>query len=183
MWVLERARPDVHVANLVVLAVEREWFGFCPRLHHEVVRLVILLSEAGRGRAVGVVGVHGRADRESRYQPAAADAVQHRELLRYAEGRIVQRKAIAENDYRGVLGAARQRSGGDIGRRHDAVGIVVVLVDADAVEPDLVCEFQFVQILVVELVRLDRIEQVAGHVHPDAAVLLLEIFGQIAVRH
>ena len=59
----------------------------------------------------------------------------------------------------------------------------MVFVDADAVEANLVGELELVEVLVVELVGLDRIEQVAWDVHPDAAVLILEVLGQIAVRH
>ena len=183
MGVLERSGPDVHVAHLVVFSVEGEGFRFCPGLHYEVVRFVILLAQAGGGHAVGVVGVHRGADRESGDEPAAAYAVEHCELLRYTQGRVVEGEAIAENHYRGVLGAAGESRRGDIGGRHDPVCVVVVFVDADAVESNLVREFQLVQILVVELVRLDRIEQVAWHIHPDAAVLLLEVLGQIAVGH
>ena len=46
---LEGAGPDVGVADLVVFAVEGEGFGFCPRFHHEVVRLIVLFAEGGGG--------------------------------------------------------------------------------------------------------------------------------------
>ena len=41
---LQRTRPDVHVAQLGVLAVEAEGFGAGPRLHDQAVRLVVLVA-------------------------------------------------------------------------------------------------------------------------------------------
>ena len=183
MGLLERSGPDVDVADLVVLAVEGEGVGLRPRLHDEVVRLVVLLAQAGGGRAVCVVGVHGGADGEASDEPPAADAVEHGELLRDAQGRVVEREAVAENDNRGVARAPRERGGGDVRRRHDAVGVVVMLVDADAVEAGLVGEFELVEVFVVELVRLDGVEEPAGDVDPDAAVLFFEVGRQVAVGH
>ena len=45
MRLLQRLRPDVRVANLRVLAVEGEHVGPRPRLHDEVVRLVVPVAK------------------------------------------------------------------------------------------------------------------------------------------
>ena len=55
-----------------------------------------------------------------------------------------------------VLGPARERAGHDAGDRHQAVGVLMMLVDAHAVEAELVGIFEFVEIAVVELVALLR---------------------------
>ena len=65
------------------------------------------------------------------------------------------------------------------GRGHQAVGVLVVLVDADAVEADRRAELELVERVVVHLVAAARVEQVAGDVHPDAAVLLGEVLRQL----
>ena len=51
----------------------------------------------------------------------------------------------------------------------------MVLVDADAVKAELRGVFELVQVLVVNLMTLDRVEQCAVNVYPDAAMLLGEI--------
>ena len=109
MRALDRARPDVDVALLVIAAVERERVRMLPGLHHQVVRLVIALAELARVLAVGEAVVHRRADREAGDQPAAGDAVDHREFFGDAGRRVVQRERVAHHADRRVGGAAGQR--------------------------------------------------------------------------
>ena len=95
MRALDRARPDVDVALLVEAAVEGEGVLLGPGLDDQVVRLVIALAQHRRVLAIGVAGVHRRADREAGDQPAARDAVDHREFFGHARRRIVERQRIA----------------------------------------------------------------------------------------
>ncbi len=70
MRLLDRPRPDVDVAQLVVAAVEGERLALGPGADDQLVRLGVFLAGQGRDLAVAVVGVHRGADRESR-PPAA----------------------------------------------------------------------------------------------------------------
>ena len=183
MWLLQWARPDIGVANLVIFAVEREHVRLGPSLHNKVVRLIVLLSQSSGIDSIREVGIHRSADREARNKTPPADAVQHRELFGNAQWRVVQRKAVAQHDDGRVLGAPCQSGCSDVRAWHYAVGVVVVLVDADAVKTHLISKFELIEILVVELMRLVRLEQMAGHIHPDAAVLVLEVLRQEPVGH
>ena len=65
-----------------------------------------------------------------------------------------------------------------------AVGVLVVLVDANAVEARPFGELELVQVLVVGLVHdLARSYRCEGGVDPDAGVLLREVHRQLRVRH
>ena len=92
--------------------------------------------------------------------------------------RLLPRTMSAASEVRLARAACHQ-----IGRRHDSIGIVVVLIDTESIEPGLVGELQLVQVFVVELVSLRSVKKMAGHIHPYASVLVLEIRGQIPIRH
>ena len=109
MGALDRARPDVHITLLVETAVERECVRLGPGAHDQVMRLVIALAQLRRVLAVGVTGVHRRADREAGNQPAAGDAIDHREFFRDPGWGTVQRERIAHDTDRRIGGAARER--------------------------------------------------------------------------
>ncbi len=183
MGLLQRPGPDIDVAQLGVLAVEAEHLRPRPGLHDEVVRLVVLLAQRGRRLPVAEVGVHTGAHREAGHQPPAAEAVQHGELLRHADGRVVEGDGVAQHHQRRPRGAPRQGGGHQVGRGHEAVGVLVVLVDAQAVKAHLLGELQFVQVFVVQFVAADGVEQLRGRVHPHRAVALGEVRRQEAVRH
>ncbi len=59
----------------------------------------------------------------------------------------------------------------------------MMLVHADAVEAQLRRVFEQVQIIVINLVALGRIEQIGIDVHPNRMILLAKIVGQIRPRH
>ena len=180
---LDRLRPAVDVAQLVVLAVEGERLVRRPRPHDQVVGLVVLVAGQGRDLAVAEVGVHRRADREPGDESTAADAVEHGELLGDADRRVVQRDRVADDADRRVARATGQPGGDEVRAGHDAVAVLVVLVDADAVEADLVGVLELVHVLVVHGVRPCRVEQRAGDVDPHRAVGLPEVGGQVRPRH
>ena len=66
-------------------------------------------------------------------------------------GRALPMTAILQR-----LRALGQRGGDEVGRRHQAVGVLVVLVDADAVEAELVGVGERVDVFAVEVVAFDR---------------------------
>ena len=146
-------------------------------------RLVVAVAQQRRVLAVGVAGVHRRADREAGDQPPAGDAVDHGELFGDARRRVVERQRVAHDADRGVGGAARQRRGDQVGRRHQAVAVGVVLVHADRVEAAVGGVFELVHEVVVHVVRAPRVEQRGVDVHPDRGVLVAEVLRQLGVGH
>ena len=59
----------------------------------------------------------------------------------------------------------------------------MVLVDADAVEPQLLDRGECVDVLAVQLVTLDRIVKGVGQPDPGGIVLLVEVGRQMRPRH
>ena len=183
MRLLQRPRPQVDVAQLRELAVEAEHLLGGPGLDDQVVRFQIFLAQQRRGFAVTEVGVHRGADRKAGDQAPAAEHVEHREFLGHPNRRIVQRDRIAQHDQVGARGAPRQRRRHDVGRRHHAVAVLMMLVDAQSVEASLIGELQRVEILVVKLMADLGVVEAARNIHPDAAMLLFEIVRQIPIGH
>ena len=146
-------------------------------------RLVVAVAQQRRVLAVGVAGVHRRTDREAGDQPSAGDAVDHGELFGDAGRRIVQGQRVAHDADRGVGGAARERRGDQVGRRHQAVAVGVVLVHAHRIEAAVGGVFEFVHEVVVHVVRAARVEQRGMDVHPDRRVLVAEARRQLGVGH
>ena len=183
MRALDRARPDVDVALLVEAAVEGEGVGVGPGAQDQVVRLVVAVAQQRRVLAVGVAGVHRRADREAGDQPSAGDHVDHGELFGHAGRRVVQRQRVAHDADRRIGGAARQRGRDQVGRRHQAIAVGVVLVHAHRVEAAVGGVFELVHEVVVHVVRAARIEQRGVDVDPDRGVLVAEAGRQLGVGH
>ena len=92
--------------------------------------------------------------------------VEHGELFGHPNRRVVERDRVADHTDRGVAGAAGQARGDDVRRRHDAVAVLVMFVDADAVEAHLVGELELVHVLVVETVGPLRVEELASRCRP-----------------
>src|SRR5690606_33378343 len=138
-WVglLNGAGPRVHVAQLRVLAVEGEGLFLRPGPDDQVVGLAVLVAQGDRRLAVGVVRVHGGADGKARDQAATTDDVQHGEFFRHSRGWVVQGQGIAEYYYGGVRRTTCQGGGHQVWGRHHSVSILVMFVDADAVESHL----------------------------------------------
>ena len=145
--------------------------------------LGVLVPGQGRDLPVAVVGVHRRADREPGDEPPARDHVEHGELLSHPEWGVVQGDRVADHAEGGLRRPAGQAGGDQVGRRHDAVAVLVVLVDPDAVEAQLVGELQLVHVGVVDLVAPLGIEQPGVDVDPHRAVALPEVVRQIRPRH
>ena len=182
MRLLERLRPHVDVAELEVLALPGERSRCCPGLDDQLVRL----AEARAGvRRVDVVrkelvaGAHHLA----RDHPPAADDVEHGDLFGHPQRVVVQRQHVAQNDQFGVRRSARQTGGHDVGRRHQAVRVLVMLVDAHAVESELVGQLQLIQVAVVDLVAALSVVQVVLAHDPGRVVVGCEIGRQVRPRH
>ena len=59
----------------------------------------------------------------------------------------------------------------------------MVFVNANAVESHPLGELHLVEILVVELMSLDRVEKLTWNVYPYAGVVLLNVLGKKPVGH
>src|SRR5260370_23783899 len=82
-----------------------------------------------------------------------------------------------------MRGAARERRRHDIRRGHQSIGVLMMLVDAEAVEAHTVGELELVEVVVIKAMAELGIVEVARNIHPYAAVLILEAIGQEEVRH
>ena len=183
MRALHRTRPDVHIALLIEAAIERERVRFLPGLHHQVMRFEIALAQQAWVLAIAIAGVHRRADREAGDQPPARDHVDHRELFSDARRRIVESKRIAHHADRGIPCAPRQCRRDQVGRRHKAVAVGVVLVAAHGIEAAVGRELHLVHEVVVHQVRALWVEQRRMDVDPHRRMLLPEVLRQFGVRH
>src|SRR4029077_1475168 len=93
------------------------------------------------------------------------------------------RKNFTKNPKLALFLSPRQTSRHDVRRRHATVGGLMMLVDANAVEAQLIRELQFVQITVVErMAQLGVIKRV-GTSYPGALMRLRKIFRQISPGH
>ena len=136
MRLLNRPRPYIHHRQFEVLAVPRENLGRLPRLHNEVVRLVVALALLDRRDSVAQVHVLRRPQRHPGHQAAAADAIDHRVLFGDSYRRIRRRKRrphLHDGDV-GAVSCARENRPHQVGIRHEAVCVLMMLVDADAVD-------------------------------------------------
>src|SRR5206468_2711948 len=77
----------------------------------------------------------------------------------------------------------RQRAGDHVRRWHEAIGVLMVLVDADAVEAQLIGVSERVDVLAIELMSLDRIVELVGEPDPGRVVALVEVVRQIGPGH
>ena len=168
---------------LVELAVEGERLGARPRLADQLDAFVVLGPQLAGVDAVRVAGVHRGADREAGDQAAPAEEVDHRELLGDPHRRVVERDRVAEHGDRRLRRAVGEDRGDQVRRRHQPVAVVVVLVDADRVEPALLGPHELIDVGVVGLGEDVAIEQGRVDVDPHAAVLLVEVLRQRRIRH
>ena len=110
--------------------------------------------------------------------------VEHRELLGDPDRRVVERDRVAEHGDRRLRRAAGQDRGDQVRRRHQAVAVVVVLVDADRRRSRTPrrtragrCSARSVSAMHL------AVEQAGIDVDPHAAVLRVEVLRQLRVRH
>ncbi len=145
-------------------------------------RLGVALLRLRRVDAHGVI-FGADAAHEAGDEAAARQVVDHRVFFGDHQRVVEQRQRAAEDRDLGALDRARQRAGQHAGRRHHAVGGLMVLVEADAVEAEPVGQLHLVEILVIELGALLRIVVAVGIGHPGRAVLLDRVEVGVPIRH
>ena len=169
MGLLQRSGPGVHVGQLVVVPVERERARARPRLEHEVNRFAKPGAGLG-GVDVGGVVLGAAADHEPGDEPAPAHDVEHGHLLGDTGGGVVEGQRVAEDADLHPAGLACQGRRHQVGRRHEPVGVLVMLVDDDAVEPELLGHHQLRQVALVELAAERRVVLGIGERDPGGLV-------------
>src|SRR5260370_14533801 len=73
---LDRPRPDIDVAQFVVLAVEDEGLGFAPGAQDQLARLLEALAHLNGTHPVGEHRIHRRAEYKPRGPPPARPAIE-----------------------------------------------------------------------------------------------------------
>ena len=171
------------MTELVVLAVERERLVFRPRLHDHVVRFFVLVARERGDLAVAEVGVHRRADGEAGDEAPARDDIQHRELFGDANGWVVAGDGVADHAQRGPARAPAERRRDEIGRRHEAVPVLMVFVAADPVESERLRVLELIEIGVVDVMPFLGVVKRIGDIDPYAAVFFAEVVGEVGPGH
>ena len=182
MRFLKRLRPSVHIFNLVMPSIEAERPVFSPYLHYQFVSFGKTLARETRIDAERIV-LGPSAYHLPRNDAASRDHVEHGYLFCDALRRIVERKRIADYGDLDPLSASSQSRGDDVGRRHVAVGGLMMLVDADAVESQLFRVFEFVEVAIVDVMAFLRVVEAVWAPYPRGLIVLLEILGQMRPRH
>ncbi len=99
---LDRARPDVDIAVIVVFSLKCKRAGACPGLDNQVMRLVHTFPTDGGIDVIAKV-FHAGAAHKARDNAPATDNVEHGNLFGDTQGVIVQRQSIAYNaDFRAL---------------------------------------------------------------------------------
>ena len=153
-----------------------------PRLENQFQGLAEFLAGGCRIDAVSEV-LGTAADDHARDQPAVAEHVEHGEFFGDAQRWIVKRQGVADDRDFAAARALRQRRGDEIGRGHQTVSVLVVFVDADAIETQFVGVGEGVDVFAVEIVALHRIVEGIGQPDPGGVVLLIEVGRQIGPGH
>ena len=182
MRLLRRPRPRIDVAQGIVAAFPRERSVLGPGAVDEIDGLPELLARGRRGHIV-IERLRSRPRRKAGDQAAVRHVVEHGVFLRHAQRVEMQRQQVAENDDLAALGLLRQRGGDQIGRRHQAIDVLVMLVEHHAVEADLVGIGELVDIFLIEAAASLCVPQAVRHGDPAGLVSLVEIGGQIRIGH
>ena len=110
--------------------------------------------------------------------------VEHRDLLGDPDRRVVEGDRVAEHRDRRPRRAAGEDRGDQVRRRHQPVAVVVVLVDADAVEPALLGVDEL-----VDVARRSSRPSPRGRTAPGSMstqtlrCLLVEVLREVRIRH
>src|ERR1700745_609743 len=144
MRLLDRSRPDVHVALLVEAAVERKRLLLGPGAQDEVMGFVVTVSQLAWIGAIRVRGVHWRADRKPGDESTAGDAVDHGELFGDPCWRVVEGKAVAQDADHRIGGAPSEGGSHKVRRRHESIAVRVMFVAADGVVAALGGELELI---------------------------------------
>ena len=158
-----------------MLAFEGERPGLRPGSNDQVVRFPEALDRMSRVDAHRVVLDADPAD-EARDDAAAGHDVEHRDLLRDPQRMVAKRNAVAEDR---DLHAARSP------RQHAGDHVLVMLVDADAVEAELLGVFQLIEVSVVEGAALLGVVDPVREAEPRRRILgrVVKVGGEIGPWH
>ena len=168
---------------MVVFAVKGKRLVLVPGAHDQLVRFGIFIAGQAGNLAVAIIGVHRSPDRKAGQQAPAGNHVQHGKFFRHPKGWIVQGQRVANHGQGGLGGTAGQAGGNDIRRGHQAIAVLVMLVDANAIIAERVRVFELVHIFVVDKVALVGVVQLIGNIHPDGMVFFAKIIRQTRPRH
>ena len=189
MRILHRPRPQIDFRQLIIFPIPGEEFLRCPGLQHEVDRLTPARALVHRGYAVTDIGVATQPERHARHQSPAADAIEHRIFLGDADRRRgggERRPELHDRDVVQALIARHPRQDGaeQVGIAHEPIGVLVVLVGADAIEADLGRQHKFIDRPIVEVGHLVGIAILPPRrIDPGRGQTVRKIFRQIAIRH
>src|SRR6266536_5718962 len=103
MGFLEGAWPDIHVAQLRILAVKTKGLRACPGLDDEVVAFPVLVAQGRWHCPVGKVGIHGGPNWEPSDKASTGHDIQHGKLFRDAYRRIIQGDTVPQDCNDGAL--------------------------------------------------------------------------------
>ena len=150
VWILNRPRPRIDVAEVVVLAFPAERAGGRPGLDYEVVSLLEALPVEGR---LGVVRhrLAAAAAHPASDQASAGDHVDLGERLSQPERVFPDREDVAEQHDLGVPGDARENRRLDVHHRTHAEGRRVMFVQHQRVEAHFLGVELLVEIAVIEV--------------------------------
>ena len=182
MRLLERPGPGVYIIKVVVLPFECERSRLGPGAQNQVMRLV---KPFVRFRRICPRGVVFGADtsHEACNQTPTGDVIEHGVFFRYRQRIIQKGQGATEDRQLRPFGPPRKRARGNAGGGHQAVGILVVFVDANPVETEVVGVLEFVKVAVVERVPFGRIVVAIGQSDPGGVVFFRVIQIEIGVRH
>ena len=169
--------------EVVVLALPGEGAGLRPGRQDQVMRLMEAGMAFGRVHRQRMVLGADPPD-EAGDQPAAGDVVEHREFLGDRQRvRQHRQRPPQHRDLRGVGNPPRQHPGEDVRAGHDAIGILVMLVDADTLEAELGGVFQLIQVAVVQVGALQRVVVAVRQRHPGRRVELVVVGIEVGIGH
>jgi hypothetical protein len=180
MRLLNRPRPKVDHRELIIFSIPGEDFLGLPSLEDEVMGLVITVPVLDGRDTVAEIGVHRRAQGHPRDQSPTTDAVQHGVLFADAGRRVGsgQSRPHLDNCYVHAVGGPGHSRTHQVGTRHESVGVLMMLVNAQPVQPGMGGIGQFVQCPVVVLANSFRIGQLPPRrVYPNGVIPLLKSSG------
>src|SRR5262249_24621114 len=111
------------------------------------------------------------------------NAIDHCEFFGNTSRRIIQRQRVADDRDLDPVGLPGQDGRDEVRRGHQPVCVLVVLVDADAVESYLFCIYKSVDVVVIKPGAAVRVEKLVWAPDPRRVVTLLEIVRQIGPGH
>ena len=148
MWLLHRTRPQIHIIKIIMTAMIFERPLARPRLQNQIMGFIIALVRERRVHASRVIFRPDAAHKAGDDAPAR-HLVEHREFLRNVDRIVHQRQRAAQYRYFSVFRCAREGGGNQVWRRHQAISCLMMLVDANAVEAQLIGQLQLANIAII----------------------------------